>query len=626
MIVQNGTHQLRAIVLTADYKLIPLTNEQILWTSDATNRVGVSSTGLITGQPIGGMATITAKVACKPSVTATLAVTNILPSRGSTSVIVLDEEDGTPLPGVRVTLVAATAGNSDLWIAPLVTTDENGLVLIPLRSTGGCTSSSACDLHVFGDGYGYASFLSVVGTEFLVPLKRDRALNLADGVRGHQDGAAIPTAYRGDTFAAFTSFASRQSLAAFSPGFKNEASELVKTRVKLSSIDNEFNIISNAEGYLKGNGAVKDGYFATGEAGPALLWGWGGHSHLSTTIDLISAIFGGDTIDAQSFFTLNDINSPNLFHGLQAGYQLSHHAKIIDSNDRNGNGSVVDYVADIESFPTANLKLTQHLSRQTTVSYPDLPLGHANQCVGGAATVLGVQSPLWGFVPLGTSGAADKANKKDTPNCKVGTANNGQIALSYAPRYGVLSGEKYTLLSFAGHALYLATLLAPGSTNFLLSDISNGITGNDTSQVLSYSMIVTRSDEIPGTVALPSFLGLPTAANASATESAVTLHPQADPNATISRFVFSKNIAGGSRSTTWTIYAYGRIANSTIITLPQTLYNPAYDFDRGEFQLLAVKNAANLNGALYHDDSNLFFINDTLSASAKYVFPKSGSR
>ena len=145
-----------------------------------------ATTGLVTGgaatagasQP----AVVTASIGTV-TCTANVNVYGTLTATTSIRVVVIDEDTKVPVPGAFVVLDSNTAGKQ--------TTAADGSAVFTVATAGGTHN-----VHAFAANHDYASYIGVLGTDLLIPLRQFYPIPRARSVRRQHLGQRLRLAHR----------------------------------------------------------------------------------------------------------------------------------------------------------------------------------------------------------------------------------------------------------------------------------------------------------------------------------------------------------------------------------------------------------------------------------------------
>ncbi|RJO65086.1 MAG: hypothetical protein C4523_16905 [Myxococcales bacterium] len=584
LISEGETAQLTASALNANGGVIDITvlaGCAFAWSSDAEGRVAVNASGVLTGGAEAGAAVITVTINSKTDARSYVNFPTV--GAGNSRVVVFDDKTGALLDGTRVILngtEAATVGG----IADFAGVD--------------CSAGDGCNLHVFNDGYTYVSAFGVKVNDILIPVSPNGDLMIATGVTGHQDPSPIPEVLQGDVRLGLSGFSIPGNLADLN--FESILGEMIQTHVKLgTTLDEDVPLPGGLEGYLL-DSPLKDGYQAAGLPGDATLWGLGGYADLNRLIEVVTGALG-DEIDVGAILGAILPFFENFYHGLKPGFDLPPIAKVLDTEDINGNGETTDFVPDFAEFENIDqaLQLTQQQNQAVDLQFGQTPTLGAG-CADAVLTLMGTQQVGIGFIPLGISAALDKRDKDDTADCSVGANNDGKVLAKFAPQHSGVTGYPYYALSIA---LSLETLLGDVSLRAAAS--------------VDLSGVIAQSDASPTALTMPTFLGFMT--DATYDSSLQKLTASAVSGVTFHRVVFSTKNDAASEQRYWHVYWPAGMAGFELSNLPQDIQPRDKDLSSA-----SLAQAIKLRGVTYEelfafDDKNINNMNDLLEAFSMHA-------
>lgn len=589
LISQGKEVTLTAVALTKNN--VPVPGMAFAWTSDKADAVAVSAEGKLTGGTASGVAKITAK-ACEKVTSDAVSYTNFAAvAEGSARVVVFDQATGALLKDIDVYLIPASGRKAE--VTP-VKTDENGSAAF-----ASVTCANGCTLHVLNAAYTFVSAFGVKVNDIMVPLTKNTDNTIADGAKGKQDTSSIPEALRGDVQIGISMFSIPGNLADLN--FTSLIGDMIKTHVKVGTMETDVDLPSALEGYLKGD-PLKEGYYTVGMPGKATLWGLGGYADLNYLIENVTKRIG-DTIDVPGLLGVALPLFNDFYHGTQTGFELTTRPKVVDVNDRNKDGKKDDLVADIDNFKTANLAVNQKQTYNVAINYPvDMPVfsSAAGDCADAAITLIGTMQKGVGFVPLGIAAGLDKKDKEDKGNCKLGAADDGKVTSKYAPQHDGLNGNDYYTLNVA---VPLSKLMDKNYKGGI--DISGSVTRSPNAY-----------DDGKDAVQVPAFLNFMTDAKIEVTDTHVKVTAAAVKDANFHRIVLAKDSADKKATTYWHIYwGTGSAPDFDVLGTD----NRAKGFGGA-----SMAQAVSLDGATYDDlfsfgGKNLTKMNDMLKSFSMHI-------
>ena len=483
-----------------------------IWTATGSATVD-ANTGVVTGSGVTGTAIITAKAGS--TTCATSAIQTYAAAAGGTRVVVIDALTKQPIAGAFV--VIDTVANKH-------TTGADG-------SYSSTLAAGPHDIHVFAAGYNYASFLSVTGTDLLVPLQPYVVPTTRSGFSGTMNAA---------DFSTLSEQGQIVHLAFFGSSIPNSPLDLsVDTLiggagrdVTVSFTGTPTTLHGMPYGLVLGLGAdtfMTENYRVFADAGSRALWGFGGNIDFSTVLAVATSAglggSGGTTVDPSKLLP----QILPLLNKLQMGALVDQVAPVTTSGG-------------VATFNQVTIPLNTLLRLRATADVPTLPTVDGKY-VDGTIALVGAGAYPMGFLPLGfTAGIAYKdANGTETgavldPSCTRTSATGiecatSRLPLNFAAENGGTEGSPYGYLLVALNYSALTHGTNGGIGGVAVSGLVN------TQPSAHYVAPSATAPEINyGTNA--KFLGLPGSAQISATRSnrTITIHGDADASPQLYRF------------------------------------------------------------------------------------------
>jgi hypothetical protein len=250
--------------------------------------------------------------------------------------------------------------------------------------------------------------------------------------------------------------------------------------------------------YLKvGERAAQATYQAISSPGVRHIWGFGGKMSVIELLEILAPILR-DHPDLRNlpYGLLIAKLLPlvgRLKHFVKPDVDLVEAARIPDSQDLNGDGSVTDLIPDFNNptaFPTVNAVASQDLTLETKVAIPALPK-YRNQFSAGVVVIGGASAAGRGFVPLGASAALDAPNPSDSPDGHIdadptATGNQGTLSLKMAPLHDGLEGSNFTIAALAIPLQFPADVSVPVSSVLYQADRIEATTSFGVSSFLGF--------------------------------------------------------------------------------------------------------------------------------------------
>ena len=439
---------LSAIAYSQGGAVIPVELSGYTWASDAEGTVAVAA-GVVTGGADTGAATITATIG---STSCTVAFSNFGEvTADKVRVIVADIKTGAFLQGVKVVIGDET-----------VESDANGVAELT-------KPAADFDVHAFSEDYVYMSAfgINVDNDDIFLPLEPIPDATKCGGIKGEVDFSKIPAALKEEIRLAITTMQISGNL--LDIDFMSLLGEMIMTHIKLGSVvDEDVALPSGIELFISKT-AVMQGFKATGPAGPAVAWSFGGYIPLSDLIGIVTnAMNGSDIADIEIGKVVSEVMPffDTFYHGLKPGLTISQFDKVADVDDINGDGNTTELVCDFSKFQDlgSSLALNQPLNGHTTINFQSLPAGMGNGAGGiaiMAADVTGV-----GIVPLGLTLSLDE-DAEGNFDGKLG--DNGAVAMNYALQHSGVTGYDYFFLAAAVDVEGLIASEASGDVNISLA-------------------------------------------------------------------------------------------------------------------------------------------------------------
>ena len=441
---------LNAIAYNQGGAVVPVELDSSSWTwgSDAEGTVAVAA-GVVTGGTDTGAATITATIG---TASCDVAFSNFGDvTADKVRVIVADIKTGAFLQGVKVVIGDET-----------VESDANGVAELT-------KPADDFDVHAFAEDYVYMSAfgINVDNDDIFLPLEPIPDATKCGGIKGEVDFSKIPEALKEEIRLAITTMQISGNL--LDIDFMSLLGEMIMTHIKLGSVvDEDVALPSGIELFISKT-AVMQGFKATGPAGPAVAWSFGGYIPLSDLISIVTnAMNGSDIADIEIGKVVSEVMPffDTFYHGLKPGLNIEQFSKVPDENDINGDGNTTELVCDFSKFQDlgSGLALNQPLNGHTTINFQALPAGMGNGAGGiaiMAADVTGV-----GIVPLGLTLSLDE-DAEGNFDGKLG--DNGEVAMNYALQHSGVTGYDYFFLAAAVDVESLIASEASGDVNVSLA-------------------------------------------------------------------------------------------------------------------------------------------------------------
>lgn len=440
-VLRDGVAGEAVTVLARDDKGAVLPGQLAIFTGSGA--VSIDNSGVPTGAGA-GPGTLTAQlgaVSCSAQTTSHGA-----PPAGATRAVVIDRATGRPLAGAVVALDDARV---------TAVTDHEGVALFAQATPG------PHDVHVFLDGFSFASFLGTGATDLLIPLKAEawpRTPSYVTGQLGLQDFAKLDNPAL-PIHGALFGVSQPGSALDFSLDAFNGELNLANVEIGPLSTRLSFGtsiVLGTANGF-----ASEGRYRLIAEPGQRVVWGFGGNldaAALANGIDPVNHIDPGSNDPSLSMARL----AP-LLDSFQAGVVAG-----VGVPDRAAGGAPPN--------PDLPIPVPLGLSRKLRVlaEVPDLP-SDANGVLQLGLVVAGVRMGALGTVPLGfTAGAAAvvqgvRTGKVLDPHCDPLRPGPGcignQLPLQLAPESGGLEGNPITLAVAATSSSGSSSYLGPGTNS-----------------------------------------------------------------------------------------------------------------------------------------------------------------
>ncbi len=376
----GNTLSFTAIALDADGSAVP--GVVFTWTSSDTG-VGTFSGATFTAGATAGTSEIVASAGGIDSVA--VVVVNVGEST-DTRVAVVDGETGVPIAGATV---LTSEGEFE--------TNADGVATL---------GEFAGDVHVFAEGFDYASFIDVAaGMTVLAPISEATGFAAVGGFTGEMDYSAVSSS--GDASIGLAGSALPGNLVDLN--LANLLGDPVNTAISVPGLGGqEFplpgGLVIRVDFF--GIGDVKGTYFARSPDGLNFAWGLAGKVNVQS---LISLFTGGGGTDLPAILGAILPLFESFDHGLQV-FDSDSRALIVDADDFDGDGNASELVPDYSAFPEIDLAPGVAQRYRTEVLLPALPTinGEPTEV---AVLVGGVIVDGVGFVPTGISAAQASAGE-----------------------------------------------------------------------------------------------------------------------------------------------------------------------------------------------------------------------
>lgn len=395
-IVPGASLAFTAIALDASGTAIPGT---IIGFESSNAGVGSFSGVVLTGGATAGETQVTASAGGVTSLPVT--VVNLGAETDTTRVVVVDAQTAIPL------LDAIVVADGEEF--PV---DESGTADL------GATSGT---VHVFADGYDYATFIGVgEGAAVLAPLSPASGFAATGGFTGEMSYDSISTS--GDASIGLAGAAIPGNLADLD--LTNLLGDPVNTSISVPGLGGqEFplpgGLVISVDFF--GIGDVKADYFARSADGFNFAWGLAGQVRVQELIDLFTGGGGGGDIAAILGAILPLFESFD--HGLET-YASEALPLVEDSADFDGDGNSDELVPDYDAFPGIDLEPGVPQAYRTAVNLETLPLIDGEQ-TEIAVLVGGVVVDGVGFVPTGISAANAPGGDPETVILRMAPSHSG---------------------------------------------------------------------------------------------------------------------------------------------------------------------------------------------------------
>ena len=375
-IVPGSTLFFTAIALDGDGSAIP--GVTFAFSSSNTD-VGSFAGSTLTGGDAAGETEVVASAGGVDSTP--VIVINLGAESDSTRVTVVDARTAIPL------LDAVVVAGGDEF-------DVDGTGTADLGSVEGT-------IHVYADGYDYATFLAVEeGTSVVAPLPPASGFAASGGFTGEMSYDLISTS--GDASIGLAGSAIPGNLADLD--LTNLLGDPVNTSVSIPGVGGQElplpgGLVISVDFF--GLGDIKGTYYARSDDGFNFAWGLGGQVRVQELIDLFTGGGGGNDIASILGAILPLFESFD--HDLIT-YDSEALPLVVDSDDFDGDGNSDELVPDYNDFPELGLEPNVPQAYRTEVVLPDLPVIDGEQ-TEIAVLVGGVVVDGVGFVPTGISAA-----------------------------------------------------------------------------------------------------------------------------------------------------------------------------------------------------------------------------
>ena len=391
-----------------------------VWMSDNASSVSVSGTNAL-ATSTAGTASVTAALASGMPILCEGAVefSNIgpPPPMGGLRVVVLDAETGAAVPNADVVINRTATG----------ATNTLGVATFPIQ--GGKYSVS-----VFSDDHDFVTVQGVSATDIRIPLNKQSGTGPIAGFKGSFDlsqvssqgefnlglaGASIPgglvnfdlTTLLGDPFQTDFAIPGQGNV-----GFPVPGGLTIYGRVFGLRLD------------------IKRTYYVSSPGGARLAWGLAGKIPVT---ELIALFQNGGVGGIGEALTLLLPLFNRFDHGVKP-LQLVPRARVMDTNDVDGDMIFNEMVPDYDNFPSESILPNVRQQLITDIGVSNLPT-LTNGPAEVAILVGGTQLESTGFVPLGISATNDED----------GDGRPDVRRLTMAPPYGSLVGGRFAVLSIA---------------------------------------------------------------------------------------------------------------------------------------------------------------------------------
>lgn len=536
----------------------------VTWSSDNAGTVDVTdaAAGVVTGGTTAGEAVIT--VTAEGGATDTITLANVLPAVDATlTVITVIEGTLTPVSG-RYALVDHSDGS-------VVTTDvipADGII-----TTSAALPTGGFDVHVFGDGVDWITYLGAEGPVLYLPIPRtiygeieldDKAALVEAGTEligtNILTGAPDYTSYpiQGEFEISLNSFALSSGLLDFN------IDGLLGINVKryfdpafplagVVDVTQQTDIPGGLTFGLEGP-AIPEFWLAA-PGGTQTLWSLGGRAPFSEVSpyigDIVGAV-GGDNIDIGSIVTAVIPLFAKFYSAVTTGMEFP------------GDGSM--------AVTTTTPKLDVALSLTTSLTVPALPEVETGVWAEVIFMLTGALRVDGTFVPLGLNAGADTTDSELYPHdgladSDIKTAEIDPYTLKYAPMHSGLAETS---------ASYMSAVVA------LSIDPGGASTRKDGGSAVLYHAEAGKA--LPETLPSAEFLGMATGSAYDETTRAVTTVAPAGADATRMLFKSKKGV-------NWTVWLNGE--TSYTMPVPADLAGVPLD-DRATGLQLLLTNCLDL--------------------------------
>lgn len=282
-------------------------------------------------------------------------------------------------------------------------------------------SDSSGTIHVFADGYDYATFMGVsAGSTVLAPLSPATGFAATGGFTGEMSYESISTS--GDASIGLAGAAIPGNLADLD--LTNLLGDPINTSISVPGLGGqEFplpgGLVISVDFF--GIGDVKGEYFARSTDGFNFAWGLAGQVRVQELIDLFTGGGGGGDIASILGAILPLFESFD--HGLEA-YASEALPLVEDDGDFDGDGNTDELVPDYDSFPGIDLEPSVPQAYRTAVNLETLPVIDGEQ-TEIAVLVGGVVVDGVGFVPTGISAANAPGGDPETVILRMAPSHSG---------------------------------------------------------------------------------------------------------------------------------------------------------------------------------------------------------
>ena len=323
---------------------------------------------------------------------------------------------GEETDSTRVTVVDARTAIPLLDAVIMV---DGGEFEVDVTGTADLGDSSGT-LHVFADGYDFATFLDVeAGTSVLAPLPPASGFAATGGFTGEMNYDRISTS--GDASIGLAGAAIPGSLADLD--LTNLLGDPVNTSVSIPGVGGQElplpgGLVISVDFF--GLGDIKGTYFARSPDGFNFGWGLAGQVRIQELIDLFTGGGGGDIASILgAILPLFE----SFDHDLQT-YTSEALPLIEDADDFDGDGISEELVPDYDEFPGIDLEPHVPQAYRTEVVLTELPV------IGGEQTEIavlvgGVVVDGVGFVPTGIGAANGPGGEVEPVVVRMAPSHSG---------------------------------------------------------------------------------------------------------------------------------------------------------------------------------------------------------